>query len=114
MKRLTAAKLEKLEQESKKVVAQGSTDIKEVFGVVCPGNGLTHSITYSSGNWEKTDKPPTLFIPAKMEIALRAKTRFVIIVGGRGSGKSNNQADIDLVLAKDAQYKIMELRSAAA
>lgn len=110
MKRLTAAKLEKLEQESKKVIAQGLTEIKEVFGVVCPDNGLIHSITYSNGNWEKTDKPPTLFIPAKMEIALRAKTRFVVIVGGRGSGKSNNQADIDLVLAKDAQYKIMELR----
>lgn len=110
MKRLTAAKLEKLEQESKKVVAQGSTDIKEVFGVVCPDNGLIHSITYSSGNWEKTDKPPTLFIPAKMEIALRAKTRFVVIVGGRGSGKSQNMVDIELVLAKDAQYKIMELR----
>ena len=110
MKRLTAAKIEKLEQESKKVVAQGLTDIKEVFGVVCPDNGLIHSITYSSGNWGKTDKLPTLFIPAKMEIALRAKTRFVVIIGGRGSGKSNNEADIDLVLAKDAQYKIMELR----
>jgi len=108
--RITKARLEKLEQETKKVVAQASTDIKEVFGVVCPVNGLTHSIMYAAGDWEKTDRPPTIFIPAKMEIALRAKTRFVVIVGGRGSGKSNNQADIDLVLVKDAQYKVMELR----
>lgn len=110
MKRLTVAKLEKLEQSARKVVAASANHITEVFGIVCQKDGLIRSLTYHQGDWIETDKDPTLFIPAKMEIALRAKTRFIIIIGGRGSGKSNNQADIDLVLAKDAQYKIMELR----
>ncbi len=110
MKRLTAAKLDKLEEKAALVVAVNENHMPSVFGVVCPKDGLLRHIKYSNGDWVTTDEPVNLYIPAKMEIALRAKTRFVIIIGGRGSGKSNNQADIDLVLAKDAGYKIMELR----
>lgn len=110
MKRLTAAKLDKLEEKAQAVVVQETGHIASVFGVVCPKDGLLRHIKFHKGDWIETDEPAQLFIPAKMEIALRAKTRFVVIVGGRGSGKSVNQADIDLVLAKDAGYKIMELR----
>ena len=110
MKRLTAAKLDALEAKAATASASTSNTIASVFGIVCPKDGLLRKIKYSYGEWVETGDDPNLFIPAKMEIALRAKTRFIIIIGGRGSGKSNNQADIDLVLAKDAGCKIMELR----
>jgi phage terminase large subunit len=109
MKRLTAARLEKLEQEAKKVQT-GPRVFPTVIGVVCPKEGLIRRIRFDGADWIETDEDPQAFIPSKIEIALRAKTRFVVIIGGRGSGKSNNQASIDLIRAKDCGSKVMELR----
>ncbi len=108
MKRLTDAKLKAVEQ--KVVVKTAPKVTNTIFGIVCPKDGFLYSIKYQNGEWSKTDEPAHVFIPAKMEIALKAKTRFVVIVGGRGSGKSQNQGSIDLVLTKDLGYKVMQLR----
>lgn len=108
MKRLTASRLEKLESK-----VQQSTSNKQhqtVFGIVCPINGLLYSLEHDGIDWVKSDKVPDIYISKKMEMALTAKTRFVVLIGGRGSSKSLTEVDIDLVLAKDLGYKIYELR----
>lgn len=109
MKRLTAARLEKLEQEARKVQV-GPRVYPTVIGVVCPKDGLIRRIRFDGSDWIETDEPATAFIPAKSEIALRAKTRFVVVIGGRGSAKSNTQASIDLIRAKDCSHNVYELR----
>ena len=108
MKRLSLARIEKLESAVQQVNTSRQHDT--VFGIVCPQNGLLYSLAHDGSDWVKSDRYPEVFISKKMEIALRAKTRFVILIGGRGSSKSLTEVDIDLVLAKDLGYKIYELR----
>lgn len=108
MKRLTAAKLEKLEQEARTKSATRSH--KTIFGIVCPKEGLLYSLEHEGQGWVQSDRVPDIYISKKMELALKAKTRFVVLIGGRGSSKSLTEADIDLVLAKDLGFKIYELR----
>lgn len=108
MKRLSLARIEKLESAVQQVSA--TRHHSAIFGIVCPQNGLLYALEHDGSDWVKSDKVPDVFISKKMEIALRAKTRFVILIGGRGSSKSLTEVDIDLVLAKDLGYKIYELR----
>lgn len=108
MKRLTAARLDKVQASVQAVTSNKSH--KTVFGIVCPLYGLLYSLEHDGADWVKTDKVPDIYISKKMEIALRAKTRFVVLIGGRGSSKSLTEVDIDLVLAKDLGLKIYELR----
>lgn len=110
MKRISKALVEKLEAKAAALAPVVHGTISEVFGIVCPKDGLLYNIEYTGGQWRKTERDATVYIPAKMELALRAETRYVVIIGGRGSGKSNNQASIDLVVAKDLGYRMMELR----
>lgn len=109
MKRLTSVKLSKLEEAIRSKPVGGRT-YQTVFGVVCPEKGLLYNIKYDGAEWQKVNEDPTMWIPAKLEIALRAKTRYIVIIGGRGSGKSNNEADIDLFYVQDCGSKVMELR----
>ncbi len=107
MKRL-AARLEKLEQQLVRTSAERTH--KTVFGIVCPTEGLLYSLEHDGSDWVISNHKPDVFIPKKMELALRAKTRFVVIIGGRGSGKSLTQVDLDLVRVKDLGFKVFELR----
>lgn len=80
----------------------------EVFGFFRVGKRADPSGVYRSkpcfvkslklvgGEWVETDDPYTVTLPIKMEKVLRAvgKKRFIVIVGGRGSGKSQGVVDI--------------------
>ena len=72
-----------------------------VFGLVCPGKGLTHSIKRVSGHWIDTEEKPTVYLAAKMERVLTSSKRFIVIYGGRGSTKSVAAIDIAIADAKD-------------
>ena len=81
-----------------------------VIGIVHPVHGHTHSTVRRRGAWSNTDEEPQVYLPAKLESVLKSKKRFIIVIGGRGSGKSVGIADICLVDAKDAGVKTYCLR----
>ncbi len=81
-----------------------------VIGLVHPVDGHTHSVVRRRGAWGNTDEEPQVYLPAKLERVLKSKKRFIIVIGGRGSGKSVGIADICLIDAKDAGVKTYCLR----
>lgn len=81
-----------------------------VIGIVHPNDGHTHSIVRVNGEWKTTEQDPQVYIPAKLEAVAKSKKRFIIVIGGRGSGKSVGIADICLTDAKDAGVKTYCLR----
>lgn len=81
-----------------------------VVGVVHPQDGHTHSIVRRKGEWSETQEEPVVYIPAKLEAVLKSKKRFIVVIGGRGSGKSVGVADILLMDAKDAGIRTYCLR----
>lgn len=81
-----------------------------VIGIVHPKDGHTHSIVRRKGKWQTTTEDPQVYLPAKLEAVAKSNKRFVIVIGGRGSGKSVGIADICLTDAKDAGVKTYCLR----
>lgn len=82
-----------------------------VVGFVDPEKGFTHSLRKdAAGKWKRTQAEPDMYLPAKMERVLTSKKRFIVIMGGRGSGKSLSAADICLIEARDNLTKTFCLR----
>lgn len=108
MKRLTKSKIESLELEAKKI--KTGAGFNTVFGIVCPNVGHTKSLEYLDGAWVETEKKPHVYIAAKLEAVLKTNKRFVIVIGGRGSGKSVQIIDIALAGVKDLGDKVYCLR----
>ncbi len=108
MKKLTATKLEALEKR----IASATTDASynTVFGIVSPTEGHLYNLEFIDGVWQETIKPPEIFIAEKLEKVLRTNKRFVIVIGGRGSGKSVQLIDIALAGVKDLGDKVYCLR----
>jgi len=69
-------------------------DSQCVYGLYDKG-GLVKSIYQRDGEWLETDKEPFVKIPLKLEKVITSPKRFIVIVGGRGSGKSQNIAAIE-------------------
>lgn len=108
MKKLTANKLEALER--KLTVATTEQTYSTVFGIVCPQRGHLYNLEYVDGTWQETIKQPEIFIAEKLERVLRTNKRFVIVIGGRGSGKSVQLIDIAMAGVKDLGDKVYCLR----
>lgn len=100
--------LQLLEERNRRAELRRSSST--VIGIVHPKDGHTHSIVRHGDTWSVTDAEPAVYIPAKLEVVAKSKKRFIIIIGGRGSGKSVGMADICLVDAKDAGVKTYCLR----
>lgn len=81
-----------------------------IFGVVCPINGLLRSLEYTDGEWIETAKKPDVYIAEKLERVLKTNKRFVVVIGGRGSGKSVQIIDISIAGVKDLGDKVYCLR----
>jgi len=79
-------------------------------GLVCPKEGLVRTIVRSGVEWETTLLEPDVYIPLKMEAVLKSTKRFIIVIGGRGSGKSVGVTDVCLIDAKDTGSKTYCLR----
>jgi phage terminase large subunit len=108
LKRLTKSKIESLELEAKKI--RTGSGFNTVFGIVCPNQGHIRSLEYSDGGWIETDKQPHVYIAAKLEAVLKTNKRFVIVIGGRGSGKSVQVIDVAMAGVKDLGDKVYCLR----
>ena len=85
-------------------------DSHTVVGFVCPEKGFTHALTNQGGDWSLTHAEPDVYLAAKLELILRSRKRFVILIGGRGSTKSVGGSDICLIDAKDTGAKTYFLR----
>jgi phage terminase large subunit len=80
------------------------------FGIVSPDGELLKIIERVDGEWTETDKPPLFYIAEKLERVLSTKKRFVVVIGGRGSGKSVGVGDIMLAGIMDDGDKVYFLR----
>ena len=79
-----------------------------VIGVFEPSdNGPKHikSIKRVNGEWIDTDEEYISTLSIAMLPALLSKKRFVVIIGGRGSGKSQGEASIVVIDMHDAGVK---------
>lgn len=83
---------------------------KVVVAFVCPKKGHTHSIVKTDSGWSETKAEPDVYMLAKFERIVKSTKRFIIVYGGRGSGKSVGVADICLIRAKDEGVKTFCLR----
>lgn len=96
--------------EEKKRRAEMKRVSATVVGIVHPEDGHTHSVVNRGGEWKSTEEDPQVYLPAKLECVLTSTKRFIIVIGGRGSGKSVGVADICLIDAKDNGAKTYCLR----
>lgn len=101
-----AKKLDSLEAQ----VKVHSGNAQTVVGIVCPSDGLIKTIVNDGVDWIETNQDPDLYIPAKLERVLKSRKRFIVVIGGRGSGKSVGVADICLVDTKNNGSKTYCLR----
>lgn len=67
-----------------------------VFGIFDPSDPVTpvRNLIRIDGEWHETDLPYEAKIPIKLEPVLTRSKRFVVIIGGRGSGKSEGMGSI--------------------
>lgn len=94
----------------KKRRAELKRSLATVVGIVHPADGHIRSIVRHDGVWVETEAEPSVYLPAKLEPVLKSTKRFIVIIGGRGSGKSVGVADVCLIDAKDQGVKTYCLR----
>lgn len=80
------------------------------YGFVDPKKGLTRKIINVNGQWVESDHDVDCYLPAKLEVVLKSNKRFIVVYGGRGSGKSIGVADIAISDVKDNGSMIYCLR----
>jgi len=90
--------------------ARGLIEKSTVIGFVCPDKGHTHSIRKIDNVWVETEEDPEVYLAVVLERVVRSTKRFIIIYGGRGSGKSVGVVDIRLIHARDDGEKTYFLR----
>lgn len=91
--------------EARMSIANDS-NVKTPIGIVCPVNGHLRTVMQVSGEWVNTSKEPLFNIPAKLEPVLLRPKRFITVIGGRGSGKSESMAGIESCRMNDEGIKI--------
>lgn len=112
-----AALSNRLDRAEGTVVRLGDSS-ETVFGVFRPakkalgevGPQHLYNLRKDSGQWSKTDAPYTATIAEAFVPVLMANTRFIIVIGGRGSGKSITVGDIVLAEMDGAGAKALFLR----
>lgn len=106
-RRLSLAAIEAVEE---KVSAATGERHSTVFGIVSMDGKLIKCIECIDGEWQQVDKQPKAYLAEKMERVLTSNKRFVIIIGGRGSGKSVQAVDIAIHRMADFGHKVYGLR----
>jgi phage terminase large subunit len=79
-------------------------------GLVSPTKGHVGTLVNQSGEWQPTDAKPDVYLPHKFGPVLTSRKRFVVVIGGRGSGKSISVGDLCLMDARGQLAKTYCLR----
>lgn len=107
-KRLSANAIEQIER---RVTSSRGDRPREIFGLVNPDGSIRKCLKQCDDrSWIDTQESPTVYILSKLERALVSTKRFVVVIGGRGSGKSLGVSDIILADIKDNGNKAYFLR----
>ncbi len=106
-KKLSLAAIEAVEEQ---VFAATGERHSTVFGIVSMDGLLLRCIEYIDGSWQEVNKEPKVYLAEKMERVLKSKKRFIIVYGGRGSGKSVQCVDIAIHRIADFGHKVYGLR----
>lgn len=105
------SRLKRLESiEAKMAVASGKMDSTVIGFVDAESGELLRSYQLSNGNWEPTAKEPTAYFAEKLEPVFLRPKRFIVIVGGRGSGKSIGVGDAGLIQMHDMAANLLCIR----
>lgn len=102
-KRLSLAAIEALEDV---ISVQDGTLNKTIYAIIDKDKNHLRSITEVDGVFVDTDEPWHIQIPVTLEPVLTRPKRFIIVVGGRGSGKSQNIAAIEASRIRDYGIKL--------
>ena len=81
-----------------------------VIGFVSNDGDLHRSYCFSNSNWEPTSREPTAFFAESLEPVFLRPKRFIVIVGGRGSGKSIGIGDAGLIQMHDMRANLLCIR----
>lgn len=82
-----------------------------VIGFVCPNTKeLTSSYHLVNKKWEPTVKEPNAYFAEKLKPIFLNPKRFIIIIGGRGSGKTVGEAGHGLINMHDLGRNLMCIR----
>jgi phage terminase large subunit len=97
-----AKRIEALEA---KITIEGGTGERTRFGIVSSDKSVIRVIQ-DQGEWVEVNEPPDVYIPEKLEPVLTRPKRFITVIGGRGSGKSQNIASIESARMRDYGIKL--------
>lgn len=106
MAKLITKKLDSLESM---IMAVAGSDADTVFGFYQPsdnGPKLSHCLKMVGGKLVHSSEEPTVRLPVKMEPIITRPKRFIVVVGGRGSGKSEGIGAKEAVGVKDNGLKV--------
>lgn len=80
------------------------------IGIVNTAGSLARTICWDGSCYVETDRRPTVYIAEKLEPVLTRPKRFIVIIGGRGSGKSIFAGDHGIIDMKDHGKSFMCIR----
>lgn len=102
-KRLSANRIESLEE---RIGFDEKLKEKTVFGIVNRHGEVIRKLKDINGTYQITFEDHQVAIQEKLEPILTRPKRFIIVIGGRGSGKSQGIAIIESARMKDYGIKI--------
>lgn len=99
----------RLDELESRIAANSGSGESTPIGVYRPsdnGPEFVKAVKYQNGEWVDTDEPHKATIPEAMLPALTADSRFIVIIGGRGSGKSQGWAQVSGIKMADQGVKV--------
>lgn len=105
---MLAKRLDKL--ESRMVAYNAVAQKPVVIGFVSADGKLAKSIVWTGEGYSETSLMPDAYFAEKLEPVFTRPKRFIIIIGGRGSGKSIALGDIGLIEMHDRSSNFMCIR----
>ena len=101
--------LKKLDSFESMIATASGCNEGTPFGLYSPspdGPLLVKTIKKVKGEWVETDDKPQATLPIKLEKVLTNPKRFTVVIGGRGSGKSQSEGQIEATEMHDHGVKI--------
>lgn len=100
-------RLDKLEMN---MSIQEAIQRQTVIGLVNMNGQLSKALKWNGREYEETKEDPKAYFPEKLEAVFTRPKRFIILIGGRGSGKSIAVGDIGLLEMHDHGKNFMCIR----
>ena len=103
--------IDELEREFQLYQEAIENPLEVYIGIVSVEGNLLRTIDYDT--LEEVDEPPTIYLAEKFERIIYTDKRFVILIGGRGSGKSVGQGRLtiaDMVVNKYSYFCLREFQ----